>query len=87
MPDDAPFAGRLVALALRRFDGADHAGPRLADRAELVIAGDFFDDVPPLVLLERHARPQIVQQRRGAEQFADQRLQRRLAPPLPAATA
>ena len=80
MPHHA--AGPAVVLFTRHRRGLrrDHPLSCLAHRAELVIARHFLDDVPALVLLERDARPQVVQERLRGEQFADQRFQCRFAP-------
>ena len=72
-------AAAPVALTRGRPQARQHAGPRLAHRAELVVARDLLGDLAALVLLEGDAGAQVVDQRPRLEQPPDQRLQRRRA--------
>ena len=78
MPDHAaaPVAF-VVVFAERGLEAREHAGARLAQSPELVVARDLLDDLAALVFLEGDAGAQVVHQRTRLEQTADQRLQRR----------
>ena len=68
MPDHS-----TAAIACR-LQVIKHACPRLAHRAELVIAGDLLGDLAPFILFKDDTRSQVVDQRGWLKQLLNQHL-------------